>query len=258
MSQPEEARISSIYRYPVKGLSPDPLLHAVLEPGKTLPLDRAYAIENGSRRFNSAAPVHMPKISFLVLMRDERLAGLKTRFDDECHRLSIFRSGKQVTSGCLNQQTGRQIIEQFFAAYMAKELRAAPHIVHAPGHSISDVREKCLSIINLASVADLGRIMGCKLDPLRFRANLYIEGLEPWAEMGWIDRDIAFASGAVLSVFKRTKRCAAVNVNPETGRRDLNIPQNLGRAFGHDDMGVYAMVKTGGAISPGDALELPA
>ncbi len=257
MSQSAPARISSIYRYPVKGLSPDPLLHAVLEPGKTLPLDRAYAIENGSRKFNPAAPVHMPKINFLVLMRDERLAALETRFDDECHRLSIFRSGKQVTSGCLNQPVGRQIIEQFFAAYMAKELRAAPHIAHAPEHSISDIREKCLSIINLASVADLGRIMGCEINPLRFRANLYIEGLEPWAEMGWIDRDITFDSGVVLSIFKRTRRCAAVNVDPETARRDLNIPQNLNRAFGHEDMGVYAMVKTGGEIRPGNILKLP-
>ncbi|MGC2134294.1 MAG: MOSC N-terminal beta barrel domain-containing protein, partial [Xanthobacteraceae bacterium] len=41
------ANIQSIYRYPVKGLTPEPLARAALAPGQTIPGDRLYAIENG-------------------------------------------------------------------------------------------------------------------------------------------------------------------------------------------------------------------
>jgi len=254
MSQSTGPFIDSIYRYPVKGLSPQALDQADLEPGKTIAFDRAYAIENGSKKFDPANPVHMPKINFLVLMRNERLASLETRFDDKDEKLTILREGKKVTSGHLNEISGRQILEQFFAAFMSSELRGAPRIVHAPGHSISDVREKCLSIINLASVRDLARIMGKPVNPLRFRANLYIDGVAPWAEMDWVDQEITIGGKVVLKAFKRTKRCAAVNVDPQSAKRDMNIPQSLNAAFGHMDTGIYATVQSGGVIKAGDPL----
>ena len=253
MSQPDTPFLDSIYRYPVKGLSPQALEQAELEPGKTIAFDRAYAIENGSKKFDPANPVHMPKINFLVLMRNERLAALETGFDEATQKLTIRRDGKKVTSGCLNEPMGRQIVEQFFAAYMASDLRGAPRIVHAPDHSISDVREKCLSIINLASVRDLARIIGKPVNPLRFRANLYIDGLAPWEEMNWIDRELTLGD-VILKPFKRTKRCAAVNVDPQTAARDMNIPQSLNSAFGHMDTGIYATVQRGGIIRTGDPL----
>ena len=77
-----DAAIRSIYRYPVKGLSPEPLPHVALTPGQTVPGDRLYAIENGPSGFDPAAPKYQPKIRFLMLMKNERLATLRTRFDD--------------------------------------------------------------------------------------------------------------------------------------------------------------------------------
>ncbi|MFZ3357342.1 MAG: MOSC N-terminal beta barrel domain-containing protein, partial [Xanthobacteraceae bacterium] len=41
------AKIQSIYRYPIKGLTPEPLSRIALAPGQTIPGDRLYAIENG-------------------------------------------------------------------------------------------------------------------------------------------------------------------------------------------------------------------
>ena len=57
MSPIPAAQIASLYRYPVKGLSPEPLPHVTLRVGETLPADRRYAIENGSSGFDPAAPV---------------------------------------------------------------------------------------------------------------------------------------------------------------------------------------------------------
>ena len=245
------ATITSLYRYPVKGLSPEKLAQVALTPGATVPFDRAYAIENGPGRFDPNNPQHLPKIVFLMLMRNERLASLATHFDDATETLTILRDGKQVARGQLTTPIGRRMIEQFFAAYMASELRGAPKVVAAPGHTFSDVAAKCLHIVNLATVRDLQRVIGKPVDPLRFRANVYIDGVAPWAEFGWLAKDIALG-GAKLHVFARTQRCDATNVDPATAARDMAIPAVLSRTFAHSDLGIYAKVVNGAVVHEGD------
>jgi uncharacterized protein YcbX len=242
--------VASLYRYPVKGLTPEPLQSVELSPGATLPSDRAWAIENGPGRFDPQAPRHLPKITFLMLMRNERLATLRSQFDDASQTLTILRDGKQVARGQLTTPLGRQLIEQFIAAYMKADLRGAPKIVHAEGHSFSDVAAKCVHIVNLASVRELARAVGREVDPLRFRANVYLEGAEPWSEFAWLDKEISIGP-AKLRVFARTQRCEATNVDPATGSRDMAIPAHLQRTWGHQDLGIYAKVVEGGSIAVG-------
>ena len=93
MSLAQPARIAGLYRYPVKGLSPEPLPSVALEPGQTFPADRRYAIENGPSGFDPADPKWMSKAYFLMLMRDEWLATLHTHFDDASNVLNIRSSG---------------------------------------------------------------------------------------------------------------------------------------------------------------------
>jgi len=250
------AVLKTIYRYPVKGLSPESLTRTRLDPGRTLPADRRYAIENGPSGFDPDAPSYLPKSRFLMLMRDERLATLRTKFEDETETLTIFRDGKQVARGQIATPLGRRLIEQFIAAYMKSELRGAPKIVHAAGHSFSDKAAKCLHIVNLASVRELARVTGRAIDPLRFRANLYLEGVAPWAELGWLDRELP-VSQARLSVFASTTRCEATNVDPATGVRDMAIPAHLVRTWGHQQFGIYAKVVAGGEIGVGAPVLLP-
>lgn len=249
--------VASLYRYPVKGLSPEPLQDVTLDSGRTLPFDRAYAIENGPGRFDPNAPRHLPKITFLMLMRNERLASLQSAFDDATETLTIRRDGKQVARGQLGTPLGRQLIEQFIGAYMKAELRGPPKIVQAPGHSFSDVAAKCVHIVNLASVREIERTLGRPIDPLRFRANFYLDGFAPWAEFDWLDREITVGP-VKLSVFARTTRCAATDVDPATGARDIAIPAHLRRTWGHQDFGVYAKVLKGGTIAVGSAVTAPA
>src|SRR3954467_10682443 len=116
-------RIQAIYRYPVKGLSPQALARVALTPGQTLPADRLYAIENGPSGFDPAAPAYFPKQRFLMLMRNERLAALNTDFDEATHMLTVKADGRVAAQGDLRTADGRAAIEQFFAAYCADELR---------------------------------------------------------------------------------------------------------------------------------------
>jgi uncharacterized protein YcbX len=246
------AKIQAIYRYPVKGLSPEPLPRAWLAAGETLAGDRAYAIENGPSRFDPALPRYQPKTHYLMLMRNERLATLKTRFDAPSRTLVIARAGHEAVRGDLGTAQGRAAIEAFFAQFCPDELRAAPRVLHAPGFSFSDVARKVVSIINLASVAALAQQMGAAIDPLRFRANVYLDGWPAWSELGLVGEEIAIGGNARLKIVKRIVRCAATNVDPDTGARDLAIPDALQRAYGHADCGIYGEVATPGEIAVGD------
>jgi uncharacterized protein YcbX len=249
------AKIRSIYRYPVKGLTPEALAEVTLAPGRPLPADREYAIENGPSGFDPAAPQYFPKQRFLMLMRNERLAALDTLFDDASHSLTIRLNGAEAARGDLRTAGGQAAIEDFFARYAAGELRGPPKVLHSEGHSFSDVAAKVVSIINLASVAAVEGAVGAPIDPLRFRGNLYVQGWPAWQEFDLLGRTLAIGN-VRLNVVKRIVRCAATNVEPRTGVRDLDIPKTLMQAFGHMDCGVYAEVIAGGSITTGDTVGL--
>jgi uncharacterized protein len=251
-----QATIQAIYRFPVKGLSGEPLRSTVLATGQTVPADRIYAIENGPSGFDPAAPAYFPKQRFLMLMRNERLAMLDTHFDEATHRLSIRYDDRDVVRADLRATQGRTEIETFFSNFCADELRGPPKVLHAPDHSFSDVAKKVVSIINLASVAAIEAAIGAPVDPLRFRANLYIQGWRAWQEFELLDREITIGGSAQLGIVKRIVRCAATNVDPRAGIRDLAIPDTLMRTFDHADCGVYAEVLTGGPIAVGDPIAL--
>ncbi len=251
-------RIEAIYRYPVKGLSPQKLARTSLAAGRTIPVDRLYAIENGPTGFDPAAPAYFPKIRFLMLMRNERLAGLKTNYDEPSHTLSIQWDGREAARGDLRTKEGRLAVEAFFRRFMPDELNGPPKVLSgedAPGgpHSFSDVAKKVVSIINLASVAAVETATGSAVDPVRFRGNIYVSGWPAWHEFDLLGAELAIG-GARVKVVKRIVRCAATNVDPTSGARDLNIPKTLQQSFGHADCGIYAEVIAAGDIAIGDAL----
>ncbi|MES1990047.1 MAG: MOSC domain-containing protein [Pseudomonadota bacterium] len=249
------AKVNGLYRYPVKGLSPDPLKQVRVNTGETIAFDRAFAIENGKHDFDAKAPKHFPKIKFLMLMRDERLARLATRFDEATTMLTISEDGRELARGHLMSEAGRAAIEAFMTSYMSKELRGEPRIVHAPGFSHSDAPFKLLSIINLATVREVEKLIGKPVDPLRFRGNLHLEGLEPWEDHAWLGKSIRIG-GATLKGFHKIQRCAATNVNLDSATRDMDIPKTLQRVYDHADLGLYVEVTDGGLIRDGDTVTL--
>jgi uncharacterized protein len=248
------AKIQSIYRYPVKGLSPEPLPRTELSAGKTIPFDRMYAIENGPSGFDPASPAYLPKQRFLMLMRNARLAELRTRFDEESHVLTIRAENREAARGNLRTPEGRAAIERFFEEHCADELRGPPKVLQAADHSFSDVAKKVVSIINLASVADLENATGAPVHPLRFRGNLYLEGWPAWREFDLVGSEIAIGENVRLKIVKRIVRCAATEVDPDTGIRDLQIPRTLLKTYGHGDCGIYGEVIVGGAVATGDTV----
>ena len=247
--------ISEIHRYPVKGLNGEPLESAPLSAGEGLPGDRRFALAHASSKFDRSDPRWLPKGNFLNLMRDERLAVLNAGFDPQTGMLTILRDGKQVARGDITQQLGRTLIEQFLDAFMPSGPRGNPHIVEVPGAMLSDIQDKVVSIINLASVRDIERVVRAPVDPRRFRGNLFIDGAPAWAEADWPGIMIAIGD-ARLEAVEPINRCAATEVNPDSGARDIHLLRILQKGFGHTACGVYARVLSGGTIARGDKLVL--
>ena len=258
MTPTQPAEITGLYRYPVKGLTPEPLENVGLSPGQTLPADRRYAIENGPSGFDPAAPAWLPKIRFLMLQRDEWLAALQAHFDEKTNVLTLRENGAVAAEGNLETPAGRAAIERFFAGRHAAKIKGPPKVLTCPGHSFSDVAKKVVSIINLASLAAIENMVGFPVHPLRFRANVYVRGWPAWHEASLLGETLA-VGGARLKVVKRITRCAAVNVDPELAVRDMEIPNMLMRRLGHNECGIYAEVVEGGTIAVGDpvAVEQP-
>jgi len=251
----EAGSIRAIYRYPVKGLSPQALDRTPLSVGLTIPADRLYAIENGPSGFDADTPAYFPKQRFIMLMRNERLASLRTDFDEVSHTLTIESEGREATRADLRTKEGRLAVEAFFRRFMPKELRGPPKVLAGRnGHSFSDVARKVVSIINLASVAAVENAVGAPVNPLRFRGNLYVANWPAWREFDLLDQILSIGKTAQVKIVKRIQRCAATDVDPDTGIRDQTIPRTLLENFDHTDCGVYAEVVEAGEIAVGDSI----
>ena len=250
------ASIQALYRYPVKGLSAESLDRVELRAGEAVPHDRRFAIAHGAaKRLDPANPEWMPKGFFLQLMSNEKLATLGTRFDPDSGFLTISRNGRRVCRGKITDPTGRAVVEQFMTAYMGAQARGQPKLVECREQPFSDTKVPFVSIINAASARDLGRVVGKLVNPMRFRGNILIDGIAPWSEFDWVGKTIR-VGGAILRVEERTGRCAATNVDPETGARDMVLPRSMQHAFGHEDCGVYARVVEGAVVSTGEEISV--
>ena len=247
-------RVVSLYRYPVKGLSPERREAFALPEGGHVPGDRLFAIENGPSGFDPAAPVHQPKIKYLMLMRNAALARLRTRYDDASGTLVVGHEGVEERFD-LASEAGRAALAAFLGRAVPEELRGPPRLLTAPaGYRFTDSRSGFVSLINLASVADLAQRMGAPLDPLRFRGNVMLADLPAWGENELVGRRLATGSGLVLEGIKRIERCAATNVDPTTGERDRQIPKALMQLYGHVDCGLYCRILAAGSLAEGDVL----
>ncbi|WP_007516974.1 MOSC domain-containing protein [Pseudofrankia saprophytica] len=278
--------VTELYRYPVKGLSAEPIDEVALSVGEGVPGDRLFALALPDTQFDEERPVALHKTRFLMLQRDEALARVRTGYDPPTGQLSVD-DGTRRWSADLGTAAGRRAVEEYFGALAAPTagtsdaaarsnrtdgspglnspdgVRALPRLVEAHGgHRFTDAGPggpdlmRAVSVVNLASVRDLAQRVGQPVHPLRFRANVYVDGIPAWAERDWVGREIALGPvrAQVLSV---TRRCAATTVNPDTAERDLKVVKELSDHYGHTECGIYVQVRGAGTVRPGDPVTPP-
>jgi len=247
--------LKSIYRYPIKGLSAQPLTRVDIQAKKPFPLDRIFALVRPGAPFDVGQPRWGKKGLFVMLMLEEALARVRTTLDVETLQLTIAQDNRQLLVADLNDEGERARVEQFFWQ-MLPAFRSPPTLVRSPDGHFMDKPDNVISLINLATVRSLEQQWGIKIDPLRFRANLYIDGARPWEEFEWIGSDIRIGDG-LFRADRRNGRCGATNVDPQTGRRDLDLPGSLRATFGHKELGIYLIARESCELTIGAHVATP-
>ena len=245
--------VASICRHPVKGLTPEQLSSVRLEAGAYFPHDRLYAIEVGPSGFDPENPKHISKQRFTVLARFPALARIKTRLDDATGTFHLGDAHGFGVETRLHTEEGRATVERFLQAFLGEEAPGKLRVLESPqGYRFMDHPQGYISVMNLASVRAVEQAIGQPVDPLRFRANIYVDGLKPWAEDEWIVGQRMQLGAAGLAMFKPIVRCVATHVNLDTGERDIDMVGQLREHFGRDTLGNYFSIIKDGAVKAGD------
>lgn len=258
MSGPPNGYVAAIFRHPVKGFTPESLQHVDLAPGEGFPHDRIYAVENGPSGFDPDAPAWVSKQKFTVLAAIPKVAAAQTRVDDATGVLTAQAPGRPTFAGRLSEAADRDAFAAWLTDFLdPDDVRGPLKVVDARGQfRFTDHPMGQVSVINLASVRDLSAKMGIELDPLRFRANFYVEGWPAWVENDWEGRQL-MVGWARATVYKPIVRCAATEVDPTTAERDLEVVKALFDSYGHKLCGIYIRMDTAGRIGLGDAITEP-
>lgn len=247
--------VASIYRHPVKGLTPEAIDQVCLQAGAYFPGDRNYAIEVGPSGFDPANPKHISKQRFTVLARFPTLARVKTRLDDTTGRFHIGDASGFGIETDLASAEGRNSLERFLQAFLGEEAPGKLRVLESPsGYRFMDHPQGYISVMNLASVRAVEEAIGQPVDPLRFRANVYVDGLKSWEEDEWVPGGKVALGEAKLTVFKPIVRCIATHVSLETGERDIDMVGQLREHFGRDTLGTYLSISKSGRVKSGDVL----
>ncbi len=252
--------IVRLNRYPIKGLSAEPMQTVKLRAGEGIPGDRLFGFARYNSGFDAQNPQPLPKDRFVVLLNEAALAGVKANFDIETQYLEIKASGKTQSFNMQAPEDRMNAVSFLSSEIDLKDLEP-PNFVSSAPHRFTDVSVvspkmmNAISVLNLASVEKLGEKLNAEVHPARFRANIEMDGLPPFSELD--EAGSVFRFGDVeLKILSRTKRCAATEVNPETAKRDLKIPYLIRKLMGHTDMGVYVEVVKGGTLRVGQTGEM--
>jgi len=123
-------------------------------------------------------------------------------------------------------------------------------------HGIFD--DASVSVINLATIAAIGREAGHDLDTRRFRANIVIasNSTEPFLEDGWVGGRLVFGNnGPMVSITMPDLRCVMINLDPDTAEQDPRIMKAAVR-LNENNAGAYGTVARTGQISVGQSVSL--
>jgi hypothetical protein len=247
------ARLARLFRHPIKGHGREELAEVELTAGACLPWDRHWAVAHDAARLTDG---WNPCVNFARGAKAPALMAVEARLDEDRARLTLTHPERPAITFRPDDPAD---LPRFlaWAAPLNPPDRAQPARIVSAGRGMTDSDFPSVSILSLASLADLSARMGQDLSVHRWRGNLWIAGLDPWAEWGWIGLDLRIGP-AVLRIKERITRCMATATSPETGRIDADTLGALAAGYGHQDFGLYAVVVRGGRIAAGDPVEIPA
>lgn len=260
MSRAEgSGRLERIVRYPVKGLAGASTTSAHLVVGHGLRHDRALAIERGSVPVDDPHGWN-PRETYFHVAKDAGIVRLRTKL--------VHAEGDRATL-LIDDRDGARVRVRLDEAGFEADRDAADRLLRGAidgtpasgrmlartGVGLWDWPDAHLSLINIATLRELGQAAGRHVSWQRFRANLYIDGLAPWAELAMLGTRVRIGT-TTLEIVQATERCRATTINPDSAESDVNIPALLASRFGHLYCGVYARVVEDGDLHVGDEVRI--
>ncbi|QUS36593.1 MOSC domain-containing protein [Falsirhodobacter algicola] len=241
--------LSSIWRHPIKAHGREELASVLLSAGACLPYDRHWAVEHEAAR---PAEGWRPCTHFSRGAKAPALMAITSRLTGDS--ITLSHPNRPDLTFRPDDAADLPRFLDWVRPLMPENRAASARIVQA-GRGMTDSEFPSVSILSTASLGDLSRHMGQDLSIHRWRGNLWLDGLAPWAEFDLIGRSIAIGD-AVLRIEEPITRCRATTANPATGIIDADTLAALSSHCGHRDFGVYATVIHGGTITRGDAARL--
>jgi uncharacterized protein YcbX len=259
------AHVVALYRYPVKGFTPEECGSLTVLPDGRVAGDRVL----GVRFADTEAPDHAwsRKSGMLALINTPGLARLTVAFDERAARLRLSLANSLLADEVLHSE-GRKRIGAALADYvigldpnpLSDHPRRLPLRLIGDGHTprYHDEEAGRITLHGRSSLKALEDAIGADVSEVRFRSNIALEGLFAWEEQDWVGRKVQIGT-VEFDVVKPKTRCLATHANPSTGERDLPILSTLTEKFGQKNPTfAVSMVPShgGGQIRLGDELRL--
>ena len=218
--------VSEIWRYPVKSMAGEKLDSASLAE-KGLEGDRRWALVDGTTH---------------------RAGKLFTATEDKqlmTYRAQIDGDGVVVVT----PDGGARSLDDALVSRLGRDSGRPLSLRDQAGDNFDD---SPVLIVNLSTVAAFSLEARTAVDHRRFRANFYIEGLEPDEEVRWIGRHLRVGT-AQLEVVKRCERCVVITHDPDTTVTSPALLRVLTQTS-ETCMGVYCRVVRPGLVAVGDLI----
>jgi uncharacterized protein len=253
--------VSALYRYPVKGFTPEARDELAVQPDGRIAGDRvlAFRFADAVEPEDADGLESWPKSRGLALMDFPALARVALLFDADAdaQRLRLSADGVVLAEAGLDD-AGRRELEEAVTAFVqaspdARRLEKEGVLpLRLVGDGVTarfqDRARGYVSLHGAASVDDVDAAVAAPVDSRRFRSNIVVSGAGAWDELGWSGRirigEVAF------EVQRPIGRCAAIMANPDTGERDARLLRVLTTEFDQAEptLGILLLPADGGGV----------
>ena len=247
--------LSEIWRHPIKSCGRETLTRVLLTENRTLPWDRRWAIAHEASTYDAGHPEWVACANFARAAKAPAMQAITARCNHAYGTVTLSHPKLQdITIDPDDPSDAMDLIQWIMP--ISPGNRALPAQVVRNGlRGMTDTDFPSISLASLTSHAEVEARLGRSISPLRWRANLILDGLAPWEERGWIGKTLRIGK-AELQVRENIVRCLATSTSVATGERDTDTLGALEAGWGHREFGVYATVTKTGDIRQGDEIEV--
>ncbi|RME15949.1 MAG: MOSC domain-containing protein [Alphaproteobacteria bacterium] len=247
--------LSEIWRHPIKSCGRESLTHVLLSENRTLPWDRRWAIAHEASTYDEAEPGWVPCTHFARAAKAPSMQAITARCNLAYGTVTLSHPALQEITIDPDDPADAGTLIQWIMPISPGNRALPARVVRNGLRGMTDTDYPSISLINLASHAEVEAQLGRQISPLRWRANLILDNLPAWTERSWIGQRIRIGK-AELKVRENIVRCLATSTSVQSGERDTDTLGALEAGWGHREFGVYAVVTRSGDIRQGDTVEV--